>query len=47
MPENFMGISYTDMQMLFINEMAGHFIGGSWEAGYFSAQRPDSFWQTI
>jgi raffinose/stachyose/melibiose transport system substrate-binding protein len=41
MPENFMGIAYTDMQMLFINEMAGHFIGGSWEAGYFSAQNPD------
>jgi raffinose/stachyose/melibiose transport system substrate-binding protein len=41
MPDNFMGISYTDMQMLFINEMAGHFIGGSWEAGYFSAQNPE------
>lgn len=41
MPDNFMGIAYTDMQMLFINEMAGHFIGGSWEAGYFSAQNPE------
>ena len=41
MPDNFMGISYTDTQMMFINEMAGHFIGGSWEAGYFSAQNPD------
>lgn len=41
MPDNFMGVSYTDMQMMFINEMAGHFIGGSWEAGYFSTQNPD------
>jgi raffinose/stachyose/melibiose transport system substrate-binding protein len=41
MPDNFMGIAYTDMQMLFINEMAGHFIGGSWEAGYFSKENPD------
>ena len=41
MPDNFMGIAYTDMQMLFINEMAGHFIGGSWEAGYFSTENPD------
>lgn len=41
MPELFMGIGYTDMQMLFINEMAGHFIGGSWEAGYFSKENPD------
>lgn len=41
MPDNFMGIAYTDMQMMFINEMAGHFIGGSWEAGYFSKENAD------
>lgn len=41
MPNNFMGVSYTDTQMMFINEMAGHFIGGSWEAGYFSKENPD------
>lgn len=41
MPDNFMGIAYTDMQMLFINEMAGHFIGGSWEAAYFSKENTD------
>ncbi len=41
MPDNFMGIGYTDMQMMFINEMAAHFIGGSWEAGYFSSENPD------
>lgn len=40
MPDLFMGVSYTDMQSSFINEMAGHFIGGSFEAGYFSAQNP-------
>lgn len=40
MPKNFMGIGYTDMQMLFINEMAGHFIGGAWEAAYFAKENP-------
>ncbi len=40
MPDLYMGVSYTDMQSSFINEMAGHFIGGSFEAGYFSAQNP-------
>lgn len=41
MPNLYMGVSYTDMQQSFINEQAGHFIGGSFEAGYFSAQNPD------
>ena len=40
MPDLYMGVSYTDMQSAFINEQAGHFIGGSFEAGYFSAQNP-------
>ena len=40
MPDLYMGVSYTDMQSAFINEVAGHFIGGSFEAGYFSAQNP-------
>jgi len=40
MPDLYMGVSYTDMQSSFINEIAGHFIGGSFEAGYFSAQNP-------
>jgi raffinose/stachyose/melibiose transport system substrate-binding protein len=39
-PDLFMGVSYTDMQSAFINETAGHFIGGSFEAGYFSSQNP-------
>jgi raffinose/stachyose/melibiose transport system substrate-binding protein len=41
MPNLYMGVSYTDMQAAFINEQAGHFIGGSFEAGYFSSQNPD------
>jgi raffinose/stachyose/melibiose transport system substrate-binding protein len=41
MPNLYMGVAYTDMQTAFINEQAGHFIGGSFEAGYFSAQNPD------
>ena len=40
MPNMYMGVSYTDMQAAFINEQAGHFIGGSFEAGYFSKQNP-------
>ena len=45
MPDNFMGVGYTDMQMLFVNELAAHFIGGSWEAGYFKSQNPDlDYW---
>lgn len=37
----FMSVSYTDMQQLFINEMACHFIGGDFEIGYFTSQNPD------
>ena len=40
MPDLFMGVSYTDMQSAFINETAAHFVGGSFEAGYFSQQNP-------
>jgi len=40
MPDLYMGVSYTDMQSAFINEMAAHFVGGSFEAGYFSSQNP-------
>lgn len=38
MPPMFMGVAYTDAQAAFINEQAAHFIGGSFEAGYFSSQ---------
>lgn len=41
MPDNFMGVGYTDMQMLFVNEIAAHFIGGIWEAGYFKSLNPN------
>lgn len=41
LPEMYTGVSYTDMQSNFINELAGHFLGGSYEAGYFEAQNPD------
>lgn len=40
MPPLFTGVSYTDMQSSFINEMSGHFLGGSFEAGYFMSQNP-------
>lgn len=40
MPPGFMGVSYTDMQQLFINEQAAMFIGGIWELGYFQSQNP-------
>ncbi len=38
MPQGFMGVSYTDMQQLFVNEQAAMFIGGIWELGYFLSQ---------
>lgn len=41
MPDGYMGVSYVDMQGLFINEMAGHFIGGSWERAFFASENPD------
>ena len=40
MPQGFMGVAYTDMQQLFINEQAAMFIGGIWELGYFLSQNP-------
>ena len=41
MPDMFEGVAYTDMQANFINEISAHFVGGSYEAGYFSAENPD------
>lgn len=38
MPELFAGVGYDDMQALFINGMAAHFIGGSYEAGTIKNQ---------
>ncbi len=41
MPPMYEGVAYTDMQASFINEMSAHFIGGSYEAGYFKAENPE------
>ncbi len=41
MPDGFTGLDYVEQQMLFINNMAGHFIGGIWEDSYFTSQNPD------
>jgi raffinose/stachyose/melibiose transport system substrate-binding protein len=40
LPDMFMGVSYDDARALFINEQAAHFVGGSFEAGYFTSQNP-------
>ena len=40
MPDMYMGVSYDDGRALFFNEQAAHFIGGSYEAGFFSSQNP-------
>jgi raffinose/stachyose/melibiose transport system substrate-binding protein len=39
-PEMVLGVSYDDSRALFINEQAAHFLGGSYDAGYFTAQNP-------
>jgi raffinose/stachyose/melibiose transport system substrate-binding protein len=41
LPEDVVGISYTDAQLLFINERAAMFPGGSFELGFFAKQNPD------
>lgn len=41
LPPMYTGVAYTDMQAAFFNEMAGHFLGGSYEASYFKSQNPD------
>mgnify|MGYP001420604205 CR=1 FL=1 len=41
LPNMYTGVSYTDMQASFIAGTATHFLGGSYEAGYFTAQNPD------
>jgi len=40
MPPMLMGIGYEDGRALFINGQAAHFIGGSYDAAFFSAQNP-------
>jgi raffinose/stachyose/melibiose transport system substrate-binding protein len=40
-PKDPAGVAYTDTQIMFTQGDAAMFIGGSWEAGYFSATNPD------
>lgn len=39
-PDGFTGISYTDMQMLFSQGLAGMFIGGAFELGVMAGMNP-------
>lgn len=40
LPQGYMGVAYTDMQQLFINEQAAMYVGGIFELGYFQSQNP-------
>ena len=44
MPPMLMGVGYEDGRALFINEQAAHFIGGSYDAAFFTAQNPRLNW---
>jgi raffinose/stachyose/melibiose transport system substrate-binding protein len=41
LPKDVVGVSYTDSQLLFLNEKAAMFPGGSFELGFFTKQNPD------
>ena len=41
MPSGFTALDYVDQQMMFVNEMSAHFLGGIWEAAHFSTVNPD------
>ncbi|TNC17997.1 extracellular solute-binding protein [Georgenia sp. 311] len=41
MPENVVGVSYTESQVLFTTEQAAMFPGGSFELGFFQAENPE------
>ncbi|WP_159617915.1 ABC transporter substrate-binding protein [Arthrobacter zhaoguopingii] len=41
MPQDVVGVSYADSQILFVNEQAAMFPGGSFELGFFQKQNPD------
>jgi len=41
MPPNFMGVGYTDMQMMFAQEMAAMMVAGSYEVGTFERLNPN------
>ena len=41
LPDQYMGIGYTDMQMLFAQEMAAMFLAGSYELGTLAQMNPE------
>jgi raffinose/stachyose/melibiose transport system substrate-binding protein len=41
LPADVAGVAYTDAQLLFINEKAAMFPGGSFELGFFTKQNPN------
>ena len=41
LPEDVVGVSYNDARTLFISELSGIFIGGSFEIGYWQTEAPD------
>ncbi len=41
MPENVVGVSYTESQVLFTTEQAAMFPGGSFELAFFQAENPE------
>ncbi len=41
LPEDVVGVSYEDSRALFLNELAGIFLGGSFEVGYWRDNGPD------
>jgi raffinose/stachyose/melibiose transport system substrate-binding protein len=40
LPDMMLGVSYDDGRALFINEQTAHFLGGSYDAAYFSVENP-------
>lgn len=41
LPDSYMGVDYTDMQMMFAQELAGMMLAGSYELGTFADMNPD------
>lgn len=41
MPDLYQGLGYEDMRNNFVEELAVHFVGGSYEAGYLNTQNPE------
>ncbi|BAS28296.1 extracellular solute-binding protein [Limnochorda pilosa] len=41
LPESYMGVGYTDMQVMFAQELAGMMLAGSYELGTFAQMNPN------